>query len=280
MKITSYLLGILLLVFACEDSNEPVKETIDPDHSGRLKNYTATYKAGSKSYIFSLDCEYTNNEISKVIEKDPFSFDFAIPDDKAKTTFGLTRMANGDYLLSNVFQDFEGTFKDEVKAVKSGNKYVIDNGLDSDGKKVYLIVDLNSSGQMVKKTISGSLTNATTLGTIYMRYEYDAKGNCIKVYSGNPFNETLSTELTYDDKPNPLKNLKWVYRFEGFLELDNLSYLYESNNNVVTGKEYFDGKVLNNITKTYEYHSKNKFPKMDKTMSGGLKVADGTYTYY
>ncbi len=92
----------------------------------------------------------------------------------------------------------------------------------------------------------------------YYRYEYDNKGNVIKVFIKNVFSpsEILSSEYTYDDKPNPYKVLKWVYRLFGFRDLA----IYESTNNILTSKNYLQGVLASETIEVYTYNNQTGYP--------------------
>lgn len=154
------------------------------------------------------------------------------------------------------------TSKIEYSGKKVANGYEIIIPFNS-SLSSYVLIELNADNQMVKysdtKIVStdNNGVKRETLRNSYIRYEYDSKGNVVKIFQkldGSTV-EILTTEYTYDTNPNPYKSLLWLFRVTGFG-----STISESNNNVISSKNYQQGVLYTESTGLYTYDSDSKYP--------------------
>jgi hypothetical protein len=118
---------------------------------------------------------------------------------------------------------------------------------------------------LVKNTVNKLVTTDKNgikreiLYNYYNRFEYNEKGNVVKVFlkdtGSSP--EVLNNEYTYDDKPSPYsKDIRWLFRLSGVGGAAGA----ESKNNVLTSKNYQIGILLTETTGVYTYDTQTNYP--------------------
>lgn len=184
--------------------------------------------------------------------------------------------SNGNYTFSKV--------ENIVQKTSTGYDIIT---IFSSSQTVYGQIELNSNNQLVKFTATKIVTTdkngvkRETLQNAYNRYEYDGNGNVIKVFSKDIGSapEVLNNEYTYDNKPNPYKDLKWIFRLSGL----GGSGGSESKNNVLTSKNYQQGVLITETVGVYIYDSKTGYPltltTSGKSFSPNVGVGSSTITY-
>jgi hypothetical protein len=157
-------------------------------------------------------------------------------------------------------------FQGESNIVKMSNIYDITS--KSGTTQGITQIEVNANDQIVKykdvKTISQDFKGVTSeaAGRVVIRYEYDTKGNLIKVYTNqNSPKEYLFIEMTYDSNPNVYGALKWVYSGRMSGRIGNTLPLGESKNNPITIKSYTpSGVTEDNYAITYVYDKNTSYP--------------------
>ncbi len=184
--------------------------------------------------------------------------------------------SNGNYTFSKV--------ENIVQKTSTGYDIIT---IFSSSQTVYGQIELNSNNQLVKFIATKIVTTdkngvkRETLQNAYNRYEYDGNGNVIKVFSKDIGSapEVLNNEYTYDNKPNPYKDLKWIFRLSGL----GGSGGSESKNNVLTSKNYQQGVLITETVGVYIYDSKTGYPltltTSGKSFSPNVGVGSSTITY-
>jgi hypothetical protein len=120
--------------------------------------------------------------------------------------------------------------------------------------------DKVSKYELIKPIVIGSNgVVSPILPNTYTRYEYDSNGNAVKVFQkiDGFTTEFLANEYTYDTNPNPNKALVWVFRLVGYGAVLASS---ESNNNILTTKNYSQGTLISETNAVYTYDATTKLP--------------------
>ena len=178
--------------------------------------------------------------------------------------------------------------KVETIAKKTATGYDVETTYTASNQIFYSQMEFNSSNQLVKNTVTKLITTdkngvkRETPYNYYNRFEYDVKGNVVKVFlkdiGSSP--EVLNSEYTYDDKPSPYsKNLRWLFRLSGVGGAAGA----ESNNNVLTSKNYQQGVLLTETTGVYTYDTQTNYPlavtTTGKSFSPNVGVGSSKTTY-
>lgn len=207
---------------------------------------------------------YTNEKVSNIQKIDSIKQDRVL---KVYATNNVITdgLPNSYIVVRNAISPFiesPQTSKIEYSGNKVANGYEI-IVLFSSSLTSYNLIELNADNQMVKysdtKVIStdNNGVKKETLRNSYLRYEYDTKGNVVKIFQklDGSTSEILINEYTYDTTPNPYKPLLWLFRLTGFGVP-----VSESNNNVISSKNYQQGVLYTETTGTYTYDSDSKYP--------------------
>ena len=254
------LIGLLMLsLYACKDKAVtpvpiPVLKSFslefrrDANSSPRgSTNYTLEYKDGQLSNITKLDTIFEDKKIESIY----------------KSSYLLTNQAS-NYKLTNItVRSSSGispqTLTTDVSALLINNVYEVTT-INSPNFSSVARIELNANNQIAKYTlvkytvVNQDGTKRETLQNFYQRYEYDTKGNLVKVFQKSVDTaELLIGEYTYDDKPNPYISMKWLGRLFG-------TPGFESTNNALTAKSYVQGILVSEQTTTYTYDSITNYP--------------------
>jgi hypothetical protein len=212
---------------------------------------------------------YTNGQLSNlqktdVIEKDGLLNTY--PTVNNVITYGM-------YDTYKIVSDAgsSSTNKMIYNAEKANGEFTITVYSDKNFQTLFVMErntnDKVSKYELVKPIVIGSNgVVSPILPNTYTRYEYDASGNVIKIFQkidGFP-NEFLTNEYTYDANPNPNKALVWVFRLVGYGAVLASS---ESNNNILTAKNYSQGILVSETSAVYTYDAITKLP-LTVTTSG------------
>lgn len=147
------------------------------------------------------------------------------------------------------------------------NRWWYEDNNPNDNTNTYefsTILTLNEKNQGIKESDSKTTVIDIKSGAKqeyssnnYTRFEYNSEGNIIKEFSkkNSIASEKLVGEFVYDSNPNPYKPLAWFFRILG-----DMSPISESNNNLTLSKYYTDGILTTEVTFTYTYDSKTKYP--------------------
>ena len=214
---------------------------------------------------------YTNEKVSTIQKIDSVKQD------------GVLKLYLNNNVITDGLPNTYSVISDFTSSIGGGPQT---NKIEYSGKKVtngyeiivpfnsslisYALIELNADNQMVKysdtKIVStdNNGVKKETLRNSYLRYEYDTKGNVVKIFQkldGSTV-EVLMTEYTYDSNPNVYKPLFWLFRLTGFG-----STISESNNNVIFSKNYQQGVLFTESTGIYTYDLSSKYP-LTLTTSG------------
>jgi hypothetical protein len=260
MKKLLYFLVCFSLFLSCEKKKDDVTPVKTPVLKGFIVEST-TPSLTAKSYYMLVSA---NGKLSNLQKID------SIKQDEKVTVYTNNNiitdgLPNNYSVLSDLVNPIGGsaqTSKIDYSAKKVSNGYEIIIPF-SPSLSSYVLIELNADNQMVKYSdtkivvIDNNGMKRETLKNSYLRYEYDSKGNVVKVFQkqDGTTTETLATEYTYDTNPNPTKPLLWAFRLVGF----GVSGA-ESNNNIVTSKNYQQGTLFTESIGLYTYDSSTKFP--------------------
>ena len=243
----------------------------DPDPLPVLKGFITESITPRITLKSNYSINYTGVNVSNIQNIDSIKQDgvLKIYTNKNVITDGLP---NSYTVLSETTNPVGGSSQTN-KTEYSGKKVV--NGYEiiipfSSTLSSHALIELNSNNQMVKysdtKIVStdNNGMKRETLRNSYFRYEYDMKGNVVKIFQklDGSNTEILATEYTYDTNPNPYKSLLWLFRLTGFGVA-----ISESNNNVIFSKNYQQGVLFTESTGIYTYDSGSKYP-LTLTTSG------------
>ena len=273
MKKSSFInLICILLLFSCK-RDQDVHPTVDT----RLKKFLSENMLNSsitrKHHLFGYTNDtYTFQRVDS-IEQDGKVRKIS----PSRSGFFSEELSNNFKLIEEVYFYVESKFSVGVSYTNKVETIVkkVNDGFDLvtsyDNKpSVHASLQLSNNNQMLKYTTSSVVTIGSNEGTKdvilyngYYRFEYESSGNVSKVfYSTSGTIETLFAEYTFDKNPNPFTNLKWLCRLStiGTKGIDIELAASESNNNILTGKYYQDGKLKYEKTNTYKYDIKTKLP--------------------
>jgi hypothetical protein len=254
--ITLFIFSTILFFYfvSCKSTE------VQPNNSTVLKSISTdlvSLKGNSKSKtVFT----YTGLDVIKTTSIDS-SFSGLIVDVSTSTS----NYTYTNKILSKLTSDSKSkTFSSqtETNIVKTGSIYNVTSKLGT--YQIITQIEVNANDQIINykevKTISQDLKGGLveTAGRTVIRYEYDTKGNLIKVYSNqNVPKEYLFVEMTYDSNPNVYGALKWALSGR----IGNSLPLGESKNNPITIKSYTSSGVLtDNYTNTYVYDKNTTYP--------------------
>lgn len=283
MKKLLYFSLFISLLVACKS-----KETVIPvANTPVLKGFTVEGILPNLTAKTNYLILYTSEKISNFQKIDSIKQDGGL---KVYTNNNVITDAlpNNYTVISDVANPVGGTAqtsKIEYSGKKVANGYEIVVPFSSTLSS-YALIELNSDNQMVKysdtKIVStdNSGVKRETLRNSYLRYEYDTKGNVVKIFQklDGSSTEILATEYTYDNNPNPYKPLLWLFRLTGFGVP-----VSESNNNVIFSKNYQQGVLFTESTGIYTYNSDSKYPltlsTSGKSFSPNTTVGTSKTTY-
>ena len=253
---------------------------VQPNSSTVLKSISTdlvSLKGNSKSKIVFT---YTGSDIIKMTSVDSSFSGQTV--DVSTSTFNYTYT---NKILTKLTSDSKSkTFSSqtETNIIKTGNIYDITSKLGT--AQIITQIEVNADDQIIKykelKTIIQDLKGVpiVTAGKTIMRYEYNTKGNLIKVYTNqNAPKEYLFVEMVYDANPNVYGALKWALSGR----IGNTLPLGESKNNPTTIKSYTSSGVLNDsYTNTYVYDKNTAYPVLATWINKGSNGQPfSTYKY-
>ena len=270
-KIIFYTLTISIFVFSsCEKKKDAEPLPIIPTLKGFTTEGTSQSRTVKSTYLLV----YANNKLNNLqridtikedgepIRTGPVLNNFLTEEGsegfKLVSDFAVGG-SNGNYTISKI----------ENIAQKTLNGYDITT-IYSNSQTIYSQLEFNKDNQVIKNTVTKIVTTdkngvkRETPQNAYNRFEYDSNGNTVKVFLKDIGSapEVLSNEYTYDNKPNPYKDLKWLFRLFGFGGAG-----FESKNNVLTSKNYQQGVLLTETTGVYTYDAQTGYP-LTLTVSG------------
>ncbi|MEY4541495.1 MAG: hypothetical protein RLZZ306_3252 [Bacteroidota bacterium] len=285
MKNLIFFSIIIFIFLSCEKKTDltpvtPVLKGFVTESTSLRRTVKSTY-----SLIYSNDKFSNLQRIDEVREADlslkvtPILNNIITEEatDRYKMSSDFAASINGIYIISKV----------ENIAQKIANGYEISTA-QGNALTVYFQIELNANNQVTKysntKIVSTDINGVRKeiLQNSYYRFEFDTKGNIIKAFEKNngASTELLSAEYTYDDKPNPYKVLRWVFRLSGVgLGLAGS----ESTNNVLTSKNYQQGVLFTETTGSYTYDSQTGYPltltTLGKSNDPNVSVTPSKTTY-
>jgi hypothetical protein len=261
MKTLLYFALFASLFLSCKGKEDATPTT------PVLKSFITESGVNSRTVKSTYTLVYASDKLSNMQRTD------TITENGIKTTSPilnnrLTYEATDNYKLVSDFAS--GSFGNytvsqvENTAKKVGNGYEITNTFSS-SYQAYASIELNANNQITKYLntkyveINQNGIKKETLQSSYIRFEYDANGNVIKVFqkNDNTSPELLTNEYTYDSNPNPYKPLLWVFRMSGFAQTLSVT---ESNNNILTSKNYSQDTLSTESTSVYTYDTATKYP--------------------
>ena len=267
-KIIFYTLTISIFAFSsCEKKKDAEPLPVIPTLKGFNTESTSPSRTVKSAYLLV----YANNKLNNLQRVD------TIKEDGEPVRIGpvlnniLTEEGSEGFKLVSDFgiggANGYTISKVENVAQKTLNGYDITTTCSSSQTVYYSQLELNKDNQVIKNTVTKFVTTdkngvkRETPQNIYNRYEYDSNGNIIKAFlkdiSSAP--EVLIGEYTYDNKPCPYKDLKWMFRL--------LGAGFESKNNILTSKNYQQGVLLTETTGLYTYDTQTSYPLI-LTVSG------------
>lgn len=210
-------------------------------------NYALEYKDSQLSNITKLDTIFEDKQISSTY----------------KSSYLLNNQANTYKLTGITVRSSGGSSSQpsttDVSALLVNNIYEVTT-INSPTYSSIASIQLNGNNLMAKYALVKYIvvnqdgSKKETLQDFYQRYEYDVKGNLIKVFQKSiDTAELMIAEYTYDDKPNPYIALKWIGRLSGTAG-------FESANNVLTVKNYVQGVLTSEQTASYTYDATTNYP--------------------
>lgn len=271
-KIIFYTLTIPIFIFlSCEKKKDPEPLPVVTILKGFTTEGTSPSRTVKSTYLLI----YANNKLNNLQRIDTIKEDGSpiktgpvlnnIFTEEVSEGYKLVSDfaiggANGNYTISKV----------ENIAQKTLNGYDIIT-IYSSSQTVYSQLEFNTDNQLIKNTVTKIVTTDKNgvkreiPQNAYNRYEYDSNGNLVRVFLKDIGSapEVLSNEYTYDNKPNPYKNLKWIFRLSGLGGAGG----FESKNNVLTSKNYQQGVLLTETTGVYTYDTQTGYPLI-LTISG------------
>ena len=254
MKNSIYFLLCISLLLSCKE-----KEEIAPVLPA-LKGFRVESSLPNLTSKTDYTLIYTNEQLSNLQKTD------VIEKDGILKTFPTVNnvITYGTYNTYRVVSDAgnSSTNKMTYNAEKANGEFVIT--VFSDKNLQLFIMERNINDQVSKYELVKPITISPSgvipaLPNTYARYEYDTNGNVIKIFQkidGFP-NEFLTNEYTYDANPNPSKALVWMFRLFGY-GTDLASS--ESNNNILTAKNYSQGILVSETNAVYTYDVITKLP--------------------
>ena len=254
------LIGLLMLsLYACKD------KAVTPVPIPVLKSFKLEIRRNANSLPFALTnyaLEYKDGQLSNTTKLDTIFEDKKI-EIIYKSSYLLTNQANNYKLTGSIVRLLSGTSSQisdtDVSASLINNVYEITT-INSPNVSSVAKIELNANNQIAKyilvkyTVVNQDGTKRETLQNFYQRYEYDTKGNLVKVFQKSVDTaELLIGEFTYDDKPNPYIPMKWFGRLSG-------TPGFESTNNVLTAKSYVQGILVSEQTSSYTYDATTNYP--------------------
>jgi hypothetical protein len=255
MKKSIYFALCVSLFLSCKE-----KEEIAPNLPV-LKSFTVESKLPNLTAKTDYILLYTNDQLSnlqktEVIEKDGV----------LKTLPTVNNLITyGTYDTYKIVSDAANSSTNKMiyNAEKMNGEFNITIYSDKNFLTLYTM-ERNTNNQVSKYEFVKPIV-ITSSGAIfpspntYARYEYDTRGNLVKIFqkTDDSPNEILSNEYTYDTNPNPNKVLVWVYRLAGAGAVLAGS---ESSNNILTTKNYSQGVLVSETNAIYTYDATTKLP--------------------
>ena len=270
-KIIFYTLTISIFAFSsCEKKKDAEPLPVIPTLKGFNTESTSPSRTVKSAYLLV----YANNKLNNLQRVD------TIKEDGEPVRIGpvlnniLTEEGSEGFKLVSDFgiggANGYTISKVENVAQKTLNGYDITTTYSSSQTVYYSQLELNKDGQVIKNTVTKFVTTdkngvkRETPQNVYNRYEYDSNGNMVKIFvkEMSSASEVLTNECTYDNKPSPYKDLKWMFRLFGFGGVG-----VDSKNNILTSKNYQQGVLLTETTGVYTYDTQTGYP-LTLTVSG------------
>ena len=255
----------------------------------------------SSMVVKSISNRFISPATKKTLFGSKISFEY-LGSDLIKTSLTDTNYSETPPIIRSVTQNV--THKDKIPAkslvieknLKQTNQIEynikkIANGFEISSKvdlfkEAITQIEVNSNNQMTKyKKIKSIYFDpkgqpSEKSESFIQRYEYDTKGNIVKVFSNlNSTKEYLIAELTYDSNPNPWQAVKWVYKgrlYESFPQ-------GESKNNPISVKTYKSSGELGDVYVITHIYNKNTFYPTSSIWSqsfdGKSVKSTSTYTF-
>jgi hypothetical protein len=260
MKKSIYFLLCVSLLLSCkEKETTPVLPT--------LKGFTVESSLPNLTAKTDYTLTYTNDKLSNLQKTDVIEKDGVL-----KTYPTINNVIT--YGTYDTYKVVSGTDNPSINkmiynAEKLNGEFNITVYSDKNFQTLFVMErntnDKISKYELVKPIVIGSNgVVSPILPNTYVRYEYDSNGNAIKVFQkidGFP-TEFLANEYTYDANPNPNKALVWVFRLVGYGAVLASS---ESNNNILTTKNYSQGVLISETNTVYTYDATTKLPLVATT---------------
>lgn len=278
-KLIFYFLAVVIFL-SCDKKNDPeptvtLKAMISEGGSSRIT---------SKSVITLI---YENNKLRNLQRMDTVR-EVGLPMQVLPVLNNIiTEDATGGYKLSSDFamSSNGGVYTvGKIETITQKNTTGYNLVITVLSNQSMSSIELNASNQLAKVTgiknisTSSSGVKTETPQNWYVRNEYDAKGNVIKVFqkANNATAEVLAYEYIYDENPNPYYNdLRMIFRLMGATN----TAASESKNNVVTSKVYKDGVLSSEITVQYTYDNRTGYPLTAKSFVAGTTITPSTVTF-
>jgi hypothetical protein len=256
MKKLIYFLLSISLFLSCKQKEEiaPVLPT--------LKGFTVESSLPNLTAKTDYTLTYTNDKLSNLQKTDVIEKDGVL---KTYPTVNNV-ITYGTYDTYKIVSgtDNSSTSKMIYNAEKFNGEFNITIYSDKNFQTLFYMErntnDKVSKYELVKPIVIGSNGIVSPiLPNTYIRYEYDANGNAVKVFQkiDGFTNEFLTNEYTYDANPNPNKALVWIFRLVGYGAVLASS---ESNNNILTAKNYSQGTLISETITVYTYDANTKLP--------------------
>lgn len=256
MKKLIYFLLSISFFLSCKENEQiaPVLPT--------LKGFTVESSLPNLTAKTDYTLTYTNDKLSNLQKTDVIEKDGVL---KTYPTVNNV-ITYGTFDTYKIVSDAgnSSTSKMTYNAEKMNGEFNITIYSDKNFQTLFSMErntsDKVSKYELVKPIVIGSNgVVSPILPNTYVRYEYDSNGNAIKVFQkiDGFTNEFLANEYTYDVNPNPNKALVWVFRMVGYGAVLASS---ESNNNILTAKNYSQGVLISETNTVYTYDATTKLP--------------------
>jgi hypothetical protein len=279
---------ITFIFLSCEKKKDPTPLPVDIT----LKELVTEGISPNRTVKSIYSLIYSNNKLSNLQRIDTIRED-GLPPRTGPTinNFFTEEVSEGYKLISDYAVGGSNGYtvsKVETVAKKIPTGYDVETTYTASQQTFYSQMEFNSSNQLAKNTVTKLITTdkngvkRETAYNFYNRFEYDAKGNVVRVFlkdiGSSP--EVLNNEYTYDDKPSPYsKDLRWLFRLSGVGGAAGV----ESKNNVLTSKNYQQGVLLTETIGVYTYDTQTNYPLIvtttGKSFSPNVGVGSSKTTY-
>jgi hypothetical protein len=263
-KLIYYSISVFIFL-SCEKKKDPAPTFVNTT----LKELITEGISPNRTVKSIYSLIYTNDKLSNLQRIDTIRED-GLPPRTGPTinNFFTGEVSEGYKLISDYAVGGANGFtvsKVETIAKKTATGYDVETTYIASQQTFYSQMEFNSSNQLVKNTITKLVktdkngVKRETPYDLYNRFEYDVKGNVVRVFLKDigSSSEVLINEYTYDDKPSPYSNdLRWLFRLSGVGGAAGV----ESKNNVLTSKNYQQGILLTETTGVYTYDTQTNYP--------------------